>query len=561
MTGLVAGARKAVFGRGAPLDARIGGLEQAVEGGRGRLDDAVLEPAAEVVERAGARLRLSPEHTVVALAGATGSGKSSTFNALIGLDLAAVGVRRPTTSWATACIWGTDPAAELLDWLGIPERHRVLRDSKLDGGLDRGPNRSPNRGRSLGGLVLLDLPDHDSTEVSHHLEVDRLIGMTDLMVWVLDPQKYADAAIHDHFLKPLSTHKGVMLVVLNHIDKVPDDRRGTMLADVRRLLELDGLGSVPVLATSATTGEGIDELRRAIGKRVADKASTRTRLAADISDAAARMTAHSGDAEPRELAAKDQRELVEALTGAAGVPIVVDAVRRATTIRARRATGWPLTAWVARLKPDPLRRLHLDRRTSGKDLITAARSSMPTTDQVQQARVETTVRDLCDDVSEGLAQPWVRSVRHASTSRFEDLGDRLDRAVTTTDLGVSGTPLWCRAVRVLQWVLLLSALGGGAWLAVLAGTAYLQMPVPDTPDYQGFPVPSLMLVLGVALGIALALMSRVLISIGAKSRARRAERRLRAAVAEVAEELVITPVAAELAAYGQTWEGLRTARG
>ena len=250
MSGLVAGARNVVLGRGAPLDKRIGGLEQAVEGGRGRLDDAVLGPAAEVVERAGARLRLSPEHTVVALAGATGSGKSSTFNSLIGLDLAAVGVRRPTTSWATACIWGTDPAAELLDWLGIPERHRVLRDSMLDRGHSRGKEKP------LGGLVLLDLPDHDSTEVSHHLEVDRLIGMTDLMVWVLDPQKYADAAIHDHFLKPLSTHKGVMLVVLNHIDEVPADRRDTMLADIRRLLELDGLGGVPVLATSATDGGG-----------------------------------------------------------------------------------------------------------------------------------------------------------------------------------------------------------------------------------------------------------------------------------------------------------------
>ena len=202
--------------------------------------------------------------------------------------------------------------------------------------------------------MLLDLPDHDSTEVSHHLEVDRLIGMTDLMVWVLDPQKYADAAVHDRFLQAAGHAQG------RDAGRAQPHRRGarrtgasTMLADVRRLLELDGLGGVPVLATSATTGEGIDELRRAIGKRVADKASTRTRLAGDISDAAARLTAHSGDAEPRELGAKDQRELVEALTDAAGVPIVVDAVRRATTIRARRATGWPLTAWVSRLQPGP----------------------------------------------------------------------------------------------------------------------------------------------------------------------------------------------------------------
>ena len=31
-------------------------------------------------------------------------------------------------------------------------------------------------------------------------------------------------------------------------------------------------------------------------------------------------------------------------------------------------------------------------------------------------------------------------------------------------------------------------------------------------------------------------------------------------LAEVAEELVVAPVAAELAAYRQTWEGLRKAR-
>ncbi|MCW2828411.1 MAG: transporter, partial [Marmoricola sp.] len=182
-------------------------------------------------------------------------------------------------------------------------------------------------------------------------------------------------------------------------------------------------------------------------------------------------------------------------------------------------------------------------------------------DQVQQARVETTVRDLCDDASQGLTQPWVRSVRRASTSRFADLGDRLDRVVTTTDLGVAGTPLWCRGVRVLQWALFLTALAGGLWLGVLAGTAYLQMPTPGTPDYRGFPVPTLMLVLGVAAGILLALLSRALISVGSASRARRADKRLRAGVAEVAEELVIAPVSAELAAYRTTWEGLRRARG
>jgi hypothetical protein len=70
-----------------------------------------------------------------------------------------------------------------------------------------------------------------------------------------------------------------------------------------------------------------------------------------------------------------------------------------------------------------------------------------------------------------------------------------------------------------------------------------------------------MLVMGVLLGVLLALLSRALIAIGARSRARAADKRLRSAVAEVAEDLVISPIQAELAAHRETWEGLRRARG
>ena len=133
MTSLLEGARKLVT-RGSDIGARIEGLDAAVEAARGRLDDALVDDAGAVVDRAAGRLRLSADHTVVAIAGATGSGKSSTFNALTGLELSAVGVRRPTTSWATACVWGSEGADELLEWLGIPPRHQVTRDSMLDTG-------------------------------------------------------------------------------------------------------------------------------------------------------------------------------------------------------------------------------------------------------------------------------------------------------------------------------------------------------------------------------------------------------------------------------------------
>src|SRR4051794_33666141 len=175
MTSLLEGARRLVS-RGSDLGSRIEALQSATEAARGRLDDAVVDEAQDVVTRATGRLRLSAEHTVVALAGATGSGKSSMFNALTGLELAAVGVRRPTTSWATACVWGTEGAQELLEWLGIPPRHQITRNSMLDTTRETGRK---GEDAEMDGVVLLDLPDHDSTEVTHHLEVDRIVRLAD----------------------------------------------------------------------------------------------------------------------------------------------------------------------------------------------------------------------------------------------------------------------------------------------------------------------------------------------------------------------------------------------
>ncbi|MEJ7742284.1 MAG: YfjP family GTPase [Nocardioidaceae bacterium] len=327
---------------------RLDGLGAAVEAARGRLDDALLREAADVVSRGRRRLGLSSEHTIVALAGATGSGKSSLFNALCDLDLAAVGVKRPTTSWALACAWGSDGATEILDWLGIPTRHQVNRTGLLD---------ETAADRDLHGLVLLDLPDHDSTEVSHRLEVERLVELADVMVWVLDPQKYADAVIHDRYLRPLSSHAEVMLVALNHVDEIPPGGVESCLLDVRRLLELDGLENVPVLATSATEGRGIAELRQILVRKVSDKRSARERVDADVAGMARRLEQQAGSAQGVELGADLHKQLLDACVDSAGVPVIVGALESTALISARRATAWPVAAWLGGMRSDPMSRL------------------------------------------------------------------------------------------------------------------------------------------------------------------------------------------------------------
>ena len=129
----------------------------------------------------------------------------------------------------------------MLDWLEIGRRHRVP-------------------GNDLRGLVLLDLPDFDSVEVAHRLEVDRIVELADLLLWVVEPQKYADAALHDGYLRRLATHGDAMALVLNQADLLGAKEVALWRDDAERLLEDDGLGDTPALVVSAQTGAGLEGL-------------------------------------------------------------------------------------------------------------------------------------------------------------------------------------------------------------------------------------------------------------------------------------------------------------
>lgn len=556
MTGIVDTVKGLVRGSTDVLT-KIEALEDAAEAGRGRLDQVVLSEASQIVDRASQRLRMSGDLTVVALAGATGSGKSSLFNALTGLDLAAIGTRRPTSSMPLACVWGEEPAGELLNWLGIPRRHQVQHRSSLE----------EAHSEDLDGLVLLDLPDHDSTEVEHRLIVDRLVELVDVLVWVVDPQKYADAALHNRYIKPFASHSSIMVFALNHADKLTDEQRKSCLADLTRLLKSDGLKSPQLVATSAMSGDGLDDLRMLLVKRVNAKRAARERLAADVDRVADRMASQCGNAKTPAIAKADITELVDALSDASGVPVVVEAVRRSYLQRATAATGWPVTKWLSRFKPDPLRRLHLDLvprqqskalRKSASNEVSIARSSLPTATPVQRARMDTAVRNITNKAAAGLSRPWADSVRTAIRRREESLGDELDQAVARTDLGANNTPGWWAAARFLQWLLFLVALGGAVWL-VLVG--FLQLQDLTLPKWEGVPYATLMLVGGAVLGIAVSVACRLFAASGANRRARLVAKSLRSELEKVADSHVVSPAREELDAYTACRDKLAVARG
>ena len=526
-------------------------LGEAVELCEGRVDSDALAEAKRVVDQADRRLAISGSATVVALAGATGSGKSSIFNALSGTTLATVGVRRPTTAHAMACSWGDESAEDLLDWLQIPRRHALQTDPAMDAALD--------------GLVLLDLPDHDSTELDHRMEVDRLVQLVDMLIWVVDPQKYADAAIHDRYLKPLSQHADVMMIILNQVDKLTVKQREQCLSDLRRLLDSEGLGKVPVTAVSAVTGEGIEALRETLAKRVAEKQAAARRLAADVSVAAAKLSTASGTAKVTPLARSSIDRLTTQVAIAAGVPVVTEAVGKAWRMRGGLATGWPVLAWIAKFKPDPLRRLHLDRLGVGRrhkeiDPSGVGRTSLPATSGVQRARVDTAVRTLADEAAQGLTRGWADEIKQAARSSEDALPDRVDRAIATTDLDLAQHRRWWQLVRVLQWLLVATVIVGLGWLGLAFLLAYLQLPPLPKVTWWGLPAPTVLAIGGVLAGLLLAGLARIFVEVGARRRTAKARQSLRAAIARVTGELVIAPVKAEQDRYEKARLALERAR-
>jgi hypothetical protein len=455
-------------------------------------------------------------------------------------------------------VWGPEGATPLVQWLGVPRRQTSWRHGSTDAwGRDRG--RPPTPEDELGGLVLLDLPDHDSTVVEHQHEVDRLVQLVDLLVWVVDPQKYADKVLHERYLRRLSGHAAVTVVVLNQVDTVNPFAAAECAEDLRRLLDEDGLRRSPLLTSSVRTGAGLDDLRSLLVDAVARRRARNDRLVADVEDVVEELTPAVAADEPQGVGPAEKKRLVEALAGAAGVPVIGRAVEESWRLRAAGTLGWPPTRWLRRLRPDPLRRLHL-RSGERRELRHMVRSSVPEPTPVQRAQVDTALRQVCDAASTGLPEAWRRSVREAAEGRSGDVRDALDRAVVGTDLGVERMPAWWRLVGALQWLLVAAALVGAGWLLLLAVGSYLRLPDPPTPEVGGIAVPTLLLVGGVLLGLLLALLARLVASGGAAVRRRRAESRLRSAIEEVATSLMLAPVEAELDRHRRAREALDRAR-
>lgn len=532
------------------LEERSRSLRTALEIGGPHFPETERAAAEQVQRKVAERTSITGSRTVAALAGATGSGKSSLFNFMVGEPVSRIGARRPTTSKATAAVWGDEPSAALLSWMHVDRRHQV-------------PTGLPG-GEELDGLVLLDLPDFDSRVVAHRDEADRVLQLVDVFVWVTDPQKYADAVLHDDYVRRLAAHSAVTIVVLNQADRLAEEEVRACVEDLQRLTARDGLDQTQVIATSAVTSAGLDDLHDALARVVQTHNASEQRLLGDLHDQARRLRACVGEAEA-ELPERAAPDLVDALAKAAGVPVVVEAVERDYKQHAIQETGWPFTRWMTRLRAAPLRRLGLER--IGADAVTGisrsdarvltGRSSLPPPTPAARAAVEVTTRRIGARAASGLPPSWADAAQAAATPDDRSMVDALDRAVTSTPLH-SRKPFWWGLGNVLQWLLAVVAVLGLAWLLLLMVLGWAQLHV-DAPTIGWLPVPLLMLVGALLVGLLLAAIARWLAARAARRRAAVVARQLNRAVAEVADQHIMAPVRAVLAEHRQTREALGAA--
>ncbi|MEE6280415.1 GTPase domain-containing protein [Georgenia sp. MJ170] len=169
------------------------------------------------------RLRREAGPAVVVLGGSTGAGKSTLVNSVIGREVTAAGVIRPTTRRPVLAVTPAD--AWLVADHPITELAGVVEDDGVPS-----------------GLALLDAPDLDSVVEGNRALGNLLLETADLWVFVTTASRYGDA-IPWRVLAQAQERGITIAVVLN---RVPRDVLSEVRADLMRRMTGLGLGSAPL---------------------------------------------------------------------------------------------------------------------------------------------------------------------------------------------------------------------------------------------------------------------------------------------------------------------------
>jgi hypothetical protein len=240
--------------------------------------------------------------------GSTGAGKSTLVNSLVGRQVSAPGVIRPTTR-APVLVHHSSDTHWFTDDRILPGLARSTGAAK-----DSRALRLVVEDSIPSGLALLDAPDIDSVVIENRQLAAQLLAAADLWLFVTSAARYADA-VPWGFLRAAADRSAAVAVVL---DRVPPRAMTEVPAHLGQLMSDRGLSDSPLFAVPETTvdAEGllpasaIQPIRGWLASLAADQ-SSRAKVVHQTLDGAIAALAAKAPALARSV--DEQLEVIEQL--------------------------------------------------------------------------------------------------------------------------------------------------------------------------------------------------------------------------------------------------------
>ncbi len=178
------------------------------------------------------RVREQASPAIVVVGGPTGAGKSTVVNALLGEQLTAAGVLRPTT--------------KIPHLFHNPLDVSVLQEVALKASV-YATEAVPR------GLALVDSPDLDSVRDQNRAVAGELLESADLWIFVTTPARYGDA-IPWNALRQAKQRGASVAIVLN---RATPDVAGPVRRDLIDRLAQEGLEGLPFFVVPETDHAGV----------------------------------------------------------------------------------------------------------------------------------------------------------------------------------------------------------------------------------------------------------------------------------------------------------------